>query len=93
MKPDCLHCRSPRPTRPRGLCNRCYRDRSVRDRFPAHSKFARRGVGDFNGKTSQAALPTSALPGTEEKIRVLGERARLGLHLWHPHDGPGGLEW
>ncbi len=30
--------------------------------------------------------PTDALPGSEEKIRVLAERARLGLPLWHPLD-------
>ena len=30
--------------------------------------------------------PTAALPGTEEKVRVLEERARLGQALWHPLD-------
>jgi hypothetical protein len=31
-------------------------------------------------------MPTAALPGTPEKIAILGERARLGLSLWHPLD-------
>lgn len=31
-------------------------------------------------------LPTTALPGTEEKVNVLAERARLGETLWHPLD-------
>jgi len=30
--------------------------------------------------------PTAALPGTESKLEVLGERLRLGLPLWHPND-------
>jgi hypothetical protein len=38
--------------------------------------------------TALAARPTSAVPGTEEKVAVLAERARLGLSLWHPHDAP-----
>jgi hypothetical protein len=32
------------------------------------------------------AAPTDALPGSEEKIRVLTERARLRVSLWHPLD-------
>lgn len=30
--------------------------------------------------------PTTALPGSPEKVRVLAERARLGVSLWHPLD-------
>jgi hypothetical protein len=30
--------------------------------------------------------PTAALPGSEEKIRVLTARFRLGVSLWHPLD-------
>jgi hypothetical protein len=30
--------------------------------------------------------PTEALPGTESKLEVLGERLRQGLPLWHPND-------
>ena len=30
--------------------------------------------------------PTEALPGSQEKIDVLAERARLGLPLWHHRD-------
>jgi hypothetical protein len=44
-------------------------------------------VSDFNGR---AALPepTSALPGSAEKVAILEQRARLGLTLWHPLDAP-----
>jgi hypothetical protein len=30
--------------------------------------------------------PTSALPGTREKVEVLTDRARRGQVLWHPQD-------
>jgi hypothetical protein len=33
--------------------------------------------------------PTAALPGSEEKIRVLMERVRLGQELWHEGDARG----
>ena len=61
-------------------------------KYPSTSKFARRGVGDFNGRTVTAARPTAAVPGTPEKVAVLEERARLGLSLWHPHDAPMDVE-
>lgn len=34
----------------------------------------------------QMPEPTTARPGSEEKIRVLCERASLGQSLWHPDD-------
>jgi hypothetical protein len=82
----CRHCQKVRSNRPRGLCWSCYYRPGVRDQYPSTSKYARRGVSDFNGTTALAADPTDALPGTEDKVAVLAERARLGLSLWHPHD-------
>jgi hypothetical protein len=58
----------------------------VRDLYPSTSKFARRGVKDFNGRGPQPALPTKAMPGTPAKVAVLEQRARLGQSLWHPDD-------
>src|SRR5208282_1271503 len=72
--------------RPRGLCWSCYYRPGVRDRFPSTSKFAHRGVDDFNGKAALAPVPTLALPGTADKVAVLEERARLRQALWHPQD-------
>ena len=83
----CRHCQKVKSNRPRGLCWSCYYRPGVRDQYPSTSKYARRGVSDFNGKTAQSAQPTNALPGSEEKVAVLAERARLGLSLWHPLDG------
>jgi hypothetical protein len=76
--PTC-DCRTRRPGRP---CWRCRRAAMV----PGRSKFARRGAGVGNGGYQLPAGPTSAFPGSSEKVAVLEERARLGLALWHPGD-------
>jgi hypothetical protein len=60
--------------------------------YPSTSKFARRGVGDFNGQSRLPPQPTSALPGSPEKVAILQERARLGFALWHPLDAPMDIE-
>jgi hypothetical protein len=78
--------------RPRGLCWSCYYTPGVRDLYPSTSKFARRGVGDFNGRACLPPRPTAALPGTPEKVAVLIERARLRQDLWHPADAPMDVE-
>jgi hypothetical protein len=84
----CRHCNRVPSNRPRGLCWSCYYTPGVRDLYPSTSKFARRGVGDFNGRATLPAGPTSALPGSPEKVAVLCERARLRQSLWHPDDAP-----
>jgi hypothetical protein len=88
----CRHCQRVRSNRPRGLCWSCYYTPGVREKYPSTSKFARRGVGDFNGQTVTAPRPTPAAPGSSEKVAVLEERARLGLSLWHPLDAPMDVE-
>jgi hypothetical protein len=84
----CRHCQRVQSNRPRGLCWSCYYTPGVRELYPSTSKFARRGVGDFNGQSRLPAQPTRALPGSPEKVAILEERARLGLSLWHPLDAP-----
>jgi hypothetical protein len=84
--PKCRHCQAARATRPRRLCFRCYYTPAVRDRYPSESKFGRRGVGNFCGNAVTPFVPTSAAPGTLEKLAVLEERARLRQALWHPLD-------
>lgn len=82
----CRHCQKVKSNRPRGLCWSCYYRPGVRDQYPSTSKYARRGVSDFNGQTKVSGEPTAALPGSEDKVAILAERARLGLSLWHPRD-------
>jgi len=81
----CRNCQLVKSNRPRGLCWSCYYTPGVREKFPSTSKFARRGVGNGN-KGSETPEPTTALPGTPEKVKILEERARRGQCLWHPLD-------
>ncbi len=84
----CRHCGRVRVSRPRGLCWVCYYTPGVRDHYPSTSKFARRGVPDCNGRVPLPPEPTTAMPGTPEKVRILEQRARNRQALWHPHDAP-----
>jgi hypothetical protein len=42
--------------------------------------------GHVKDRLLPADSPTSACPGTEEKIRVLEARVAAGMELWHPED-------
>jgi hypothetical protein len=85
MIPVCKHCSKAKVNRPRGLCWTCYYTPGVKEKFPSTSKFARRGVGNFNGNVPLPE-PTLAVPGTPEKMAVLARRAELKQALWHPLD-------
>jgi hypothetical protein len=84
----CRHCHVSRSNRPRGLCWTCYYTPGVRTLYPSTSKFARRGLDDFCGRASSPSRPTSAIPGSLEKLAILEQRARLHQALWHPQDAP-----
>lgn len=88
----CRNCHQSKPNRPRGLCWSCYYKPGVRDRYPSTSKFARRGVGDYNGKSPLPPFGTPARPGSPEKVAILEQRARMRLSLWHPGDAPMDIE-
>ena len=88
----CRHCNRVPSNRPRGLCWSCYYTPGVRDLYPSTSKFARRGVSDYNGDGQLPTEPTSALPGSAEKVAILEARAARGESLWHPHDAPMDIE-
>lgn len=88
VSPRCQHCHTHAVNRPRGLCWTCYYDPDISPLYPPdptrHGN-ARGWRPDFNG-TPQPPEPTHTQPGSEEKIEVLAERARLGLALHHPLD-------
>ena len=86
MIPICQNCHKGKVNRPRQLCWSCYYAPGVRDRYPSTSKFARRGVGNHTGSAAFECEPTTAAPGTPEKMEVLAERARMRQRLWHPCD-------
>jgi hypothetical protein len=85
MIPVCKHCRIAKVNRPRGLCWTCYYTPGVKDQYPSTSKYARRGLGNFNGN-APLPEPTPYPPGTPEKMAVLELRAQLQQALWHPLD-------
>jgi len=41
---------------------------------------------DFSSGKKERFPKTVALPGTQEKVAALAQRAQLGLPLWHPED-------
>lgn len=86
MKATCRHCNRCAVNRPRGLCWTCYYTPGVRDKYPSTSKYANRGVG--NGYINNAPLPepTTAEPGTVEKMAVMALRAKMKQQLHHPKD-------
>jgi hypothetical protein len=88
----CRHCNRVKSNRPRGLCWSCYYTPGVRERYPSTSKFAHRGLGDFYGALRLPDRPTTAVPGSPEKVAILEERAQMGVALWHPLDAPRDIE-
>jgi hypothetical protein len=82
----CRHCQVVRSSRPRGLCWACYRSRRIRNQYPSTSKFAHRGLANNGFEAEQLPAPTSAEPGTPEKIEVLASRLAGGQHLWNDDD-------
>lgn len=86
MNTICRHCSNSKVNRPRGLCWSCYYTDGVKELYPSTSKYARRGVGNFTGSAPLPAAPTTAAPGTPEKLAVLEQRAKMKLAIFHPAD-------
>jgi hypothetical protein len=86
-KPMRRHCVRRKVHRPRGLCWDCFYTPEVRALYPpAHSKYNRRGVGNIAGAAPLPEAPTTAAPGTPEKIAVMRDRAELKRAVFHPAD-------
>lgn len=85
VAPVCKHCRKSKVNRPRGLCWTCYYTPGVKDRYEPTSAKGRRGVPNFYG-ARPLPEPTTAAPGTPEKMAVLEARAAACQALWHPLD-------
>lgn len=81
----CRHCgQHKRSLRPRGLCFRCYYTPGLREQYPSTSIYAVHGVG--NEPAKKIPTPTTAAPGSAEKLEVLKQRAENGEQLWHEFD-------
>lgn len=81
----CAHCQSCVNLYDKGLCWSCVSNDEVRGKALPLSKFGRRGRG-LRGVGNHPPFSTRALPGTEEKIRVMELRASLGCSLFHEDD-------
>lgn len=89
-KDSVLYCRS--------LCRRCYDDQKIREEFQVSSKKGSKArmLGAFkNGETYTSSPnlrepePTDAMPGSEEKIRIMEYRAANGFSIFSPNDRNG----
>lgn len=82
-------CRNPDCRRPhvhrRGLCWNCYRDPTLRGRFPAYSRYTRDKRLRAREMRFDPSVPYDPL--TPEKIRELARRADERLELFSPRDG------
>jgi hypothetical protein len=86
-RPACRHCNSRPASRARGLCCVCYDDRSV-----CHLYSRARGASFVDsGKHPISQKSTDAMPGTEDKIRVMMGRAGRQEQLFHPADARYGV--
>lgn len=87
VKPRCVHCGVYSQCRPRKLCYPCSSSKEIRTLYSgSDSKFAKlTASANYNGP-APLPTPTTAKPGTEEKIAVLTERALNLQLLFHPED-------
>lgn len=91
-KPLCRHCGMKNAVRPRRLCHGCYDYIPVRDLYPSDYRYLAKHPSSVNAKgfcndgRKPPPHPTTALPGTPEKIAVMTERLLQGYHLHHPLD-------
>lgn len=93
MKPLCRHCSRCKVSRPRLLCWHCWYTPGVKELYPPSPGVNRhggggavRGVGNLTGPRPLPDTPTTAAPGTPEKLAVLAYRAKRGQQLFHPAD-------
>jgi hypothetical protein len=83
----CRHCGQAPMSRPRRLCWVCYYTPEVRHMYPpADCMVLRRGLGLEPGRRPPPPFPTTAPPGSPEKIAILQQRNSQGFELWHPDD-------
>lgn len=82
----CLACQLRPPERARGLCQNCYYTPEIRDQHPLIPNAYRRHEVEIEPSGTLPESPTTAAPGTEEKLLVLAERASRGEYLFHPDD-------
>lgn len=82
----CVHC-GKRRKKARGLCHKCHSTHCIRERYEvSDSPSTRRAEPDCTGTRPLPDAPTTARPGSEDKLAVLAERAARRQQLHHPDD-------
>lgn len=82
----CKHCGHSNSWGGRGLCGRCFKTKRIREQYPMLIPTRREPVNGIDAP-EELPSPTTALPGTGQKLEELMRRAELGKRLWHPQDG------
>ena len=88
MKTVCVHCETRTPFGSRRLCKTCMNTPGVREMYPLspkNAKFRQPGYG-LTGTSNLPRKPTAAPVGSVAKLKVMSERAKRGLVLFHPDD-------
>lgn len=86
QKQVCVNCKRTLIIQARNLCGTCHKRPDVRA-LHTPVKDCLSGSPIVKGDSSiLPAEPTQAQPGSEEKIRILAERAAAGIALHHPDD-------
>jgi hypothetical protein len=86
-RPRCVHCGRRQRNRPRRLCGPCHDRPEIRELYPVVKNSGRAYVNRCAaGGRPLPRRPTSALPGTPAKIRVMASRDARGELLHHPMD-------
>lgn len=87
MPSHCRHCDRHCRHHARGLCRGCFDRREVRKLYRVlKGRAGSCKPYDPEGEMPAAGEATEALPGTDEKLRVLAERLAAGVGLHHPAD-------
>jgi hypothetical protein len=89
VKPLCRHCRAEPATRPRGLGWKCYYRPGVKEQYPT-ATLTKWLPGVPTVSAGRLPEPTTARPGTDEKVQVMAQRAEKGFALYHPADATHG---
>jgi hypothetical protein len=79
----CLECGRILAARPRGLCFACFNDKTIRIRYGPTGPRGNREVVKRK-RRRLAPFPTSALPGSDEKVAVLEWRRVEGTYSGIP---------
>lgn len=94
----CAHCKERKNIIARGCCSTCYHNPAIVKNYPKQNRGPKKGfrhVGDMKWfrpkqlgekRGRMPDEPTTALPGTEEKMMVMRARLERGEHLYHPRD-------